>query len=242
MRNFRVSVVMTSFNGVQYLRAQVESIVKQLSADDELLISDDGSTDGTQTLIRELQQEYPLIRMLEGPRRGIVANFAYAIGKATGDLIFLSDQDDVWLDDKVSTVTGYFEKHPDIACIVHDVRVVDQSLTTIEPSFYAFRGSKNGLLNNLIKNSFMGSAMAIRSDMRSYILPIPEKVPMHDQWIGLVCLLFGKVVFLPDVLGLYRRHGNNASSFSRSSIHRMISNRKYLVLELLKRKFRGNGQ
>ena len=227
------SVVIATYNGEKFLRDQLDSIIPQLRDCDEVVISDDGSTDGTLDIINEYVKKYSIINYYEGPRRGVIKNFEFGIAKASKDIIFLSDQDDIWLPDKVSIVLGLFSENADITCVLHDVQIVDKQLNVIDPSFFEFRNSAKGLVRNLIKNSFMGSAMAFQMRMVPRLLPIPENVPMHDQWIGLINEIYGKVSICNQCLGLYRRHGNNASSFTHEPLQKMIKNRISLIQDLI---------
>lgn len=97
---------MATFNGGRYLREQLDSILNQLTLEDELIISDDGSTDETCQIIKEYTQLDNRIKFVEGPRKGVIANFNHAIQQSKGDIIFLADQDDVWLPNKVAKITA----------------------------------------------------------------------------------------------------------------------------------------
>ncbi len=95
------SVCIATFNGGRYLREQLDSILSQLSAEDEVIISDDGSVDDTWDILTEYAEKDRRIKLFSGPRQGLIANFGYAIQQTKGELIFLADQDDVWLETKV---------------------------------------------------------------------------------------------------------------------------------------------
>lgn len=231
----RVSVVLAAYNGKKYINQQIESILRNLDAHDELIISDDGSTDGTYEIANNWSQIDARIKLINGPRSGIVKNFESLLSQANGEVVFFSDQDDVWDTGKVRTIKRLFESDHELTCVLHDVRVVNENLEVLQGSFFKMRGSRSGLTNNLIKNSYMGSAMAVRSDMRKYILPIPEHVPMHDQWIGLVNEVFGKTMLVHKTLSSYRRHEDNNSSLGHGSVAKMIYNRIYLIYCLTSR-------
>lgn len=228
-----ISVAMASFNGERYIKEQIASILPQLGASDELLISDDGSTDRTLEIIESFRD--PRIRILTGPKLGIIANFERAIRACKGDFIFLSDQDDVWTEYKVRDVMRSFEISG-AALVMHDARVVSEDLKTpIFPSFFRYRNCKAGFFPNLIKNRYIGCCMAFRSTLRADFLPIPRTIQMHDQWIGLQCDRYRRGTFLLEApLLLYRRHADASSDFSRNSLPVMIKNRAILLKELLK--------
>ena len=119
-----ISVCIATYNGEKYLAEQLDSILLQVSEEDELIISDDGSTDHTLEILRTYAANYPQIQLLQGPGQGVIANFAFALTHTKGEVIFLADQDDVWLPNKVTTVTEYFEAHPDIQVVISDMKNV----------------------------------------------------------------------------------------------------------------------
>jgi len=229
-----ISVCMTSFNGEKYIEKQIESILACMGEQDELIISDDGSIDGTRELVDCVAHADGRIRLLQGPKQGVIANFENAIRQAKGDIIYLADQDDIWTADKVEKVQAQFAD-PECMLVIHDADIVDGEENRIEPSFFQRRGSKPGILNNIAKNSYIGCCMAFRRELLDVVLPIPKNIEMHDQWIGILAETRGKAVFLDEVLFHYRRHGDNVSSFTHYPIPKMIRNRVVLVMELAKR-------
>lgn len=231
----RISVALTSFNGTRYLPQQIESILPQLGPEDELVISDDGSTDGTVEMIMDLARADRRIKLFEGPRRGLIENFANALRYCQGEIIFLSDQDDVWLADKVSRVLSTFAASPRILLVQHDARFADEHLKPGDQTVFQWRHAKRGLLANIVKNRYQGCAMAIRRSLLRAALPFPPDIPMHDQWLGLLAELTGKVVFLDEVLMLYRRHGGNMSDIRPSGLKQMLIWRMTLIRELWNR-------
>ena len=200
-----ISVCLASYNGGKFIAKQVESILVSPKVS-ELLISDDGSTDDTRQVLASFAD--PRIRILSGPGRGAAKNFEFLLEQSSGEFIFLSDQDDVWLPGKVDAMLKALEQAD---LVVSDCSVVDTDLRVMVRSFFEARGSGPGLLRNLWKNTFLGCCMAFRRHILSYVLPFPENLPMHDWWIGLMASRKGRVLFLDEVLTLYRRHGANAT-------------------------------
>jgi len=200
-----ISVCLACYNGGKFIAKQIESILASPRVS-ELLVSDDGSTDDTRQVLASIAD--PRMKLLSGPRRGAVANFEFLLGQAAGEFIFLSDQDDVWLPGKVDAMLRALEEAD---LVVSDCSVVDAELKIIEPSFFRVRKSGAGVLRNLWRNSFLGCCMAFRRRILSYVLPFPDSVPMHDWWIGLMANRKGRVLFLEEILTLYRRHGANAT-------------------------------
>lgn len=228
-----ISVCMATYNGEKYLKEQLNSILKQIKSSDELIISDDGSTDSTCTIIREYQKEYKNINLLDGPRMGVQKNFENALRKSKGDIIFLSDQDDIWMDNKVDVVLDAFQ-NPNVVLILHDAQIVNQNGQAIEDSFFEHRRSQSGLFKNLWKNSYLGCCMAFRRSVLECSLPFPPKIEMHDWWIGLISEMTGEVRLIDKPLLKYRRHGENVSSFQHHPFKKMIMNRLYFIQQLVK--------
>lgn len=229
----RCSVCIATFNGEDFIKRQIESIIYQLSPDDEIIISDDGSLDNTINIINDFND--PRIKIFQNIiKSGPIGNFENAINHASGEYIFLCDQDDIWLENKINT---HLKLHTYFGLVLSDAIVVNESLGIIYPSFFEARGSKNGIINNLIKNSFLGCCLSFKSSLNRYILPFPVDIHMHDWWIGLVCLMYTSVCFCPERLILYVRHNKNASptlSESGYSLKTKFMNRWVLLYNLMK--------
>lgn len=233
-----LSVCMATYNGEKYIREQLESILVQLSKEDEVVISDDSSTDRTVAIIKEFRDDR--IVLFENQKfRSPVFNFQNSLHHAKNDIIILSDQDDIWKSNKVEILMQYIYKYD---LILSDAEVIDKDGNIIENSFYRKNGSKKGLVKNIIKNSYLGCTMAFNRSILEMSLPFPKDLSMHDWWIGLVGELFGETYFIKNKLISYRRHDNNASStsekseysFTRKFLFRVLII-KNLILILLKR-------
>ena len=173
---------MATYNGEKYIKEQIDSILKNMNSDDELIISDDGSTDKTREIINSFKDDR--IKLIDGPKKGIKKNFENGINNATGEIIFLSDQDDIWMENKIAKVLEAFEKE-DATLVIHDAEIVDENLDIIEESFFKYRNSGKGIIKNIWKNTYIGCCMAFKKEIKSVILPIPDNIEMHDQWIGI---------------------------------------------------------
>ena len=233
----RVSVAMVTYNGAAYLREQIDSILSQLGEEDELIISDDGSEDGTLSILQEYQKVNEKIRLLQGPGQGIKKNVEHALSGTRGRYIFLADQDDIWLPGKVERILQVFQEQK-VSVAVHDARVFqgDDSTQILVDSFFAFRGSCAGVIKNMVKNTYIGCCMAFRRELLEVVVPIPAQIEMHDQWIGVLGDYYaGKSCFLPEPFLLYRRHGDNNSAMTHYGFCRMIRNRLVFFLHFAKR-------
>lgn len=229
-----ISVCVAAFNGEKYIEEQILSVLRNLDSQDEIIISDDGSSDRTRRIVDDLAEKDRRIRIIDGPRKGLIKNFENAIVHSKGDIIFLCDQDDVWKDNKVKTVLDIFE-NTDCTLVMHDACIVDSNLKILGCSFFEFKKCKKGYWRNLIKNSYIGCCMAFKRSILDYAIPFPDNIPMHDQWIGLLSERVGKVEFCNEQLLLYRRHSNNASEMTRLPLGEMVKNRAIMLKCINKR-------
>lgn len=209
-----ISVCIATYNGGKFIEEQLKSILLQLGEEDELVISDDSSDDDTVSIIQRFNDRR--IKLITGRKfRSPVSNFGYAINQAKGDFIFLSDQDDIWLDNKIAITIDHFNHGYDV--VLSDCKVVDEQLNVIHESFFTLNNSGKGLVKNLVKNSYIGCCLAFKRDFLKIIQPFPARIPMHDLWIGFAGELIGKVAFIYTPLILYRRHGKNESPTGNKS-------------------------
>lgn len=213
---------MATFNGARFLRPQLDSILTQLQSNDELVVSDDGSDDGTLDLLAEYRDAR--LRVFRNSFRNVTRNFEFALNQAQGTNIFLSDQDDEWMANKVATMCAQLE-----GCdlVVSDCEIMDADGRTLAASYFALNRSRPGVLANLWRNGYLGCCMAFRREVVRRALPLPSRVP-HDIWIGLIAELFGKTEFIDQRLVRFRRHEANASYAARESgrsIYQKVSSR-----------------
>lgn len=201
----KISVCMATYNGERFIREQLDSILKQLDAGDELVVSDDSSTDGTVEILKEYQEKDSRIRLFPGQKfRDPIQNFQSALCHATGEWIYLADQDDVWLENKILEINKELESYD---LILHDSILTNEKLETLHPSFFRYFGSGKGILKNLIRSSYYGSCMAFRRRILDAALPFPlTKEIGHDLWLGWVAEIIGKVKLVEKPFLLYRRH------------------------------------
>lgn len=231
----KVSVAMATYNGEKFIKEQVDSILSQLGPNDEIIVSDDRSTDNTIQILKGYNDSRIKIHTNKG--KGIIPNFENAIYYCENDIIFLCDQDDVWLPNKVQVIKDYFKEHKDVNLILSDCYVTDGNLKVTNESFFQIRNSKKGILRNIIKNSYLGCAMVFRKELKQIILPMPENTPMHDMWIGVLAEMTGDVLLVNDRLFYYRRHDFNATKINKKlDIYKFTKWRKDLVVNLMERK------
>jgi glycosyltransferase involved in cell wall biosynthesis len=208
-----VSVCLATRNGSAYLREQIDSILAQLTDDDELVITDDASTDETVAIVNSYDDNR-IILLQQSTPIGVAGNFQTGLTACRGSYIFLADQDDVWNTKKIERMVSELQ-HCDL--VVCDCAISDNQLNIHASSFFSNNRSGKGLLKNLYRNSYMGCCMAFRREVLSRALPFPKDIQIHDFWIGLIAELHFNVNFIPDVLVRHRRHSSNASTTGQTS-------------------------
>ena len=211
MSTFGVSVCMAVYNGERFLKLQLESILSQLQPRDEVIVVDDASTDRSRAILRGMED--PRLRIYRNEENvGVVRSFEKALAQARGEVIFLSDHDDVWMPGKVQKSLDVFLARPDVSLIATDAKLIDEDGKVIADSFFGQRGRfAAGFMHNFLQNKYLGCTLSFRRSMLRYFLPIPADVPMHDMWFGLLNSIYGKTFFIPEPLTAYRRHPGNAT-------------------------------
>lgn len=224
-----ISVCMATYNGASFIEQQLRSVLSQLAVSDEVVIVDDNSSDTTLGVIGNCGDPRVKIYSNES-NQGAIRTFERAIGLASGHIIFLCDQDDIWQLEKVERIISIFTRYPEVTLVLSDAKIIDAK-GEICGSFFERRGRfVPGLLHNIIKNKYIGCAMAFRRSLVSKILPFPDSLPMHDVWIGCINAIFGKTYFINAPLFYYRRHCLNASPLKRRAIVRIVVSRLMLVI------------
>lgn len=228
---------MATYNGSKFIKEQIDSILSQLSVEDELVISDDHSTDFTVDIINSYDDTRIKLFMNE-LTKGVTHNFENALIHSRGDIIFLSDQDDVWLPEKISEMSSFLiEGNYDIATC--NCALTDSDLNILQEEYYVTESPiDRSVLGNFIKDLWLGSCMVFKREILSAILPFPEKMAAHDLWIALYSQIHFRCGYNPKVLQLYRRHENTVSFAGKKSTHKLsykISYRLYLAYHLLRK-------
>lgn len=209
----KVSVCMATRNGEKYISTQLGSILRQLLPDDEVIISDDSSTDGTVEILSAFSD--PRIKLFKdntfyNPR----SNFENALRHSSGDILILSDQDDIWLDNKVAVVRELFQRSGSpVHLVVLDAHLIDASGAVVEESIFRKINAGKGVLKNIYDNTYLGCCMAFSRPLLEIALPFPQRIPMHDMWLGILAELFGTVEFVEVKTMHYRRHPASMTEF-----------------------------
>lgn len=237
-----ISVCMATYNGQKYVKEQIDSILCQLDKDDELVISDDHSVDATTRII--MSYDDPRVRLYENElAKGVTHNFENALNKSHGDIVFLSDQDDVWYPGKIQEMTAFLQEggYDVITC---NCALTDAQLNITQEAYYTTESPLDrSVWGNFKKDLWLGACMAFRRSVLKEVLPIPKYMAAHDLWIALYSQLHFRCGYYPKVLQLYRRHDNTVSfagEKSTNSLWYKLSYRVYwawfLLLRSLQRK------
>jgi len=231
-----ISVCIATFNGEKYIEKQIKSILSQLKEDDEIIISDDYSTDNTLEIIKNFSDKR--IKIFLNPNtKGYTSNFENSLAHAKGEIIFLSDQDDIWENNKVEKNIDYLYKYD---LVISDAKIIDDQGEIINDSYYKVRKATKSIGLNIIRFSGLGCCMCFNKKILKKALPFPTNhhLATHDNWLFLIGALYYKAEFIPDKLVLYRRHNSNASNGGfkqKTNLVFMIKYRIYLFNNLLKR-------
>lgn len=232
----KISVCLATYNGEKYIKEQLYSILPQLNTSDEIIISDDNSTDTTLEVIKKIIDPRIKVFINKGVK-GYSKNFENAINNAQGDILFVCDQDDVWMPNKVEIMTKALVSH---SLAMHNALIVDGDLNPIHQSHFELYNVKKGFVNNFLKTRYIGACMAFRKEILQKALPFPENQELcaYDYWLTLIAEYYYSVNLIETPLILYRRHGNNAStggSGSKNTFSQKIKVRFYSLNQLLRR-------
>lgn len=213
----KVDVLLATYNGEKYLREQIESILDQSYKNIHLIISDDNSKDKTREILKQYEKDDRVTIYFQKENLGYIKNFEFLLKQVKSNYYMLSDQDDVWLPEKIEKSVETL-KNQNADLVFGDLEVVDEKLNTIYPSFGDFmllnRKIKkyiNSYKINYLYNCVTGCTLLSKKTYIKDILPLPHdsKYIPHDYWIGLIVSLKGKLAYMPEKYIKYRQHGDN---------------------------------
>lgn len=229
------SVCIATYNGEKYIAQQLQSILGQIAEEDEVIISDDCSTDNTLKIIDEFKDKR--IHIVHNNTHYFRDNFANALIQAKGDIVFLSDQDDVWLSGKYKRCIDELLQ-VDLVCT--NSCIGDENLNIIHNNFFSVYHSGKGILKNSLNNTYYGACLAFRRSLLDKALPFPPTHEIgHDIWLGLVAEMTGNVKFIDTPYIIYRRHKDTVTStnsiWTRSSrpLYKKLWNRVVVLFYVI---------
>jgi len=215
-----ISIAMATHNGSSHIMEQLESFAEQSVLPDELVVCDDCSMDDTVEVISQFKRTAPFeVRLIENEEKlGHVQNFAKAMAQCSGDIVFLSDQDDSWFPNKIQTILQIFDQEPKCWIVVHDGELTNGQLA---PSGQTKMSQiRNGY--RTAEGISTGALSAIRRDLLKYALPIPPGIKTHDTWLHQLASPFpGRRLAIDQALQYIRRHEQNTSSWVVNSSRKL---------------------
>lgn len=222
----RVSVLLATYNGSRYLPEQLDSIEAQTLPATRIAIRDDGSTDGTLSLLEQWSAGRPSVQLLRGSRLGATRNFFSLLASPDDDSEFFafSDQDDVWLPDKIESAVRCLGRHKADEPLMYCSRLeyVDKGLQHLG---YSIIPRRTDFANALVENVATGCTVVLNRRARDLLVArLPEKALVHDWWCYLVVSAFGIIMYDPTPTVKYRQHANNQIG-GTSSLHELFRRR-----------------
>ena len=213
----KVNILLSTYNGEQYLKEQVESIQQQTYQNWQLFIRDDGSSDGTVAVIRGLVAQDPRIHFINENQIenfGVIKSFHTLLKYEKADLYCFSDQDDVWLPDKIALQVAEAEEYPQDKPLLFytDLKVVDENLTVQHESMIRTQSdhANTELVQELTENTVTGGVAMINHALAElWTGQEAHELLMHDWYLALLASAFGKLVYIDKPTELYRQHSSN---------------------------------
>ncbi len=217
--HMRISIALCTYNGERFLSDQLESFLAQTRLPDELVVCDDASSDSTLKILEDFATKAPFkVRIFRNNKNlGSTLNFEKAIELCIADIIFLSDQDDIWLPKKIETIELEFIKSRSVGMVFSNAELIDENSRPLRKKLWDFyfpprkrkKANKEGLFRLLLEaNVVTGATMAFRANFREAFLPIPKDLPnvIHDGWIAMCSCILAEVKFIEEALVKYRIH------------------------------------
>jgi glycosyltransferase involved in cell wall biosynthesis len=223
MSGLKLSVVLCTFNGAAYLQPQLDTLLSQTRLPNEVVVGDDGSSDGTQALLEAFAEHAAVLGVqvqliLRDRNLGFVRNFSESLGAASGDVLVLCDQDDVWHPDKLAVMVDRFADDPSLLLLCSDARLVDAQGNDLRSSLFEALELSAGELRSLhqgrafdvlLRRSMVtGATAAFRRELLALAMPVGPGW-IHDEWLAMIAAVTGRVDALEQPLIDYRQHGGN---------------------------------
>lgn len=235
MKQFKISVVICTYNGEKYIEELVQSILTQSRKADEIIICDDGSTDYTLEKINKILDKFDGDKKIisNEHRLGVTKNFEKGITNATGDIIFLSDQDDIWLENKIETMMELFYERESCVLVFSNAQIYENGYKS-KTIFDLLNVNPTNCIkdrNFFLKRAFIpGTTMAFKRKYVLELMPFPIEW-IHDGWIAINAKIYGEIEYIDKCLMIYRLHNDNTIGMSYSLVDKInsyIKNMSYL--------------
>lgn len=245
----KISVALCTFNGFKYLTKQIDSILNQQGVvPDEIIICDDKSLDDTLKILTEYKTLYPNIFKIyvNEINLGSTKNFEKAISLCSGDYIFLSDQDDIWDENKIEKTLAVFKKNPNAEGVFSNAQLIDNkdkvfTELSLWKTIFFLENELNKpiyLLDIITKNGNIvtGATLCIKKKVKNYVLPLPIDVVLHDEWIATILAINQTLYYSTEKLISYRIHSNQQIGIKKLNKIKKLNDIKRIILGLEKPK------
>ena len=243
-----IDILLATYNGEKYLKQQLESIFAQTNQDWRILVRDDGSNDNTAGIVKDCMAQHPgRISMISDDkgRHGACLNFGKLLEQSTAEYIMFSDQDDVWLPNKIELTLCLMKSaelvYPNMPLLVHgDMRVVDSNLNIMADSHWSLTKISPFIGDDvnkvMVEGLVSGNTMMINKMAKEVSVPIPEEALGHDRWISIKVAKNGRIVYSSIPCTLYRQHFSNYIGSREKNVGLFVRNmyhikRQYLVYQ-----------
>ncbi len=229
-----ISVCLALYNGEKYIIEQVKSILDELTENDEIIIVDDCSTDNSYNVVKNItDSRIKIIKNLQN--LGVNGTFQNAIKASTGDYIFLSDQDDIWIEGRVKIMIDSLIKSNALLLVsnyntlINDKRIYSKLKVKEQDSKNSLKNIKRIFFS---RSGYLGCVMLFKKDLIRFIIPFPKYIESHDLWIAMTAVIQNKIHHSEFISLLRREHGNNVSLQKRPFVKKVIS-RLILLVSML---------
>lgn len=232
--SIRASIALAAYNGERFIKEQIDSILDMMNQNDELIISYDESSDRTWQIISEYSNNDSRVKVYKDKGKGLESNFNNAVNYCKGKYIFLADQDDVWINNKIDIMIKHMKK-TGAKVLICDGYETNENLEKLYELYQHYNTTAKPF-RNFVKGSYLGCQMVFSSDIKEKIWPVKENPPIaHDLWLGVLGAHYGKVIMINDKLMYHRLHGDNYTYTSKMSLFNIIKNRIYFANSMIKR-------
>lgn len=230
IKNNNIDILMATYNGEKYLAKQLDSIINQSYKNWNLMIRDDNSNDRTLQILEKYEKMDKRIRVLHDNKRnlGIVKNFEELLKNSTSEFIMFSDQDDIWLENKLEVYLKTIEKARLKNVLIHSDAILfsEDKTNILKQTFISKKAIRKGLENVFFNYFVQGATILISKEIKNFILPFPEEVYLHDRYIHLMSELFFERIFIKESLIYYRQHSNNRIG-AKNTLKKLLSKRYF---------------
>ncbi len=219
-----ISIVVSTYNGEKFLKEQIDSIIEQTYPNLEIIIADDASTDNTRKIISGYQS-YPSIKIIYRENNiGYSQNFYEAAISASGDYIAFSDQDDIWLPEKITTlyhaIVNHFLVYSNSELIKENKEYIGKKLSDVRKM-----GDVKSTIGFFLDNVAWGHTILIKKELLKYFLPLPQNVE-YDKWLAVLATCLTGIKYVDEPLTLYRQH---FTSITKTIIEKSSGARKNAI-------------